>query len=350
MIKRAAARQVSRSDYLTQYGIHLLETSNRFLILFAMVTRGFFANWCSIAAALPLLSNSACAAQVEIGAPAPPVAIRQWIAGGPVDTQLGRGTNLLALVFWDTQSQPSREALPGVSEIQKRFKDRGVTIVALTDELPSVVRTFVSNHASQINYAIGIDEKNKLFETFMTPFEQTGVPYAFLVDTNGWLVWHGHPLGSMDRALEELLSGKFNLEGAKKRDQWRKLQQQYASIVNDPKMQEAAAEIGERLLKEAAREPVVLNQFAWRILMDRNIRYRDAALALRAAKAAFEASGGKNGAVLDTYANALFENGNKEEAIKIQRAAIPLARDMGQRLEFEASLNRYQRLARENSR
>ncbi len=307
-------------------------------------------DWLARSAAFLLLVVCLRGAEVEVGAPAPPISVRQWIKGGPIDAQLGRGTNLLAIVFWDTSSAPSREALPGLSEIQKKFQDRGVVIIALTDEPASIVRTFVSNRAAQINYAIGIDEKNKLFETYMTPFEQTAVPYAFVINTNGLLAWHGHPLGSMEKALAELLAGKFNFEAARKRDQFRKWQQEYALIVNDPKARPAATEIGERLLKEAAREPWVLNEFAWRILMDRNIRYRDTALALRAAQLAFDATGGKNGSVLDTYANALFENGKKKEAIEVQRAAIPLARDMEQRMEFEAALNRYQRLARESSR
>jgi hypothetical protein len=53
---------------------------------------------------------------------------------------------------------------------------------------------------------------------------------------------------------------------------------------------------------------------------------------------------------VDTYARALFESGEKQAAIQQQKAAIGLAKDEGQRIEFESTLKKYQRLLKEGNR
>lgn len=86
-----------------------------------------------------------------------------------------------------------------------------------------------------------------------------------------------------------------------------------------------------------------MNQFAWVIIEDREIKARDLALALRAAKAAYDASAGVDLAVLDTYARALFDNGKVAEAIEIQKEAVKLAAgDDKRRQTLEQTLKRYQ--------
>jgi hypothetical protein len=221
--------------------------------------------------------------------------------------------------------------------------------MALTDEAPSMVKLFVKKMDEHMEYAVGIDEQDRIYESYMNPFGLSGIPHVFVIDQKGLLAWHGHPLG-LERVLEDLLSGKFDLQGAIKKDGLRKLHQEYLSAVNSPEHRAAANEKAEQLLAAAAKDPAVLNEFAWSILTDPKVKYRDLELALRAAKLALDASGGKNGSVLDTYARALSENGKNKDAIEVQKTALKLARDEEQKLEFEANLKKYLRLAREKAR
>ena len=280
--------------------------------------------------------------ELSIGDPAPPIAAREWIKGGPPD----KG-KICVVEFWATWHAPSRDAIPVLTELQHKYKDRGVVMIALTDEAPSLVKMFAQKMGTKMEYAVGIDEQDKIFKTYMEPFDQADIPHAFIIDKEGRLVWHGHPMGSLDKALEEILSGKFNLEAVKKHDHITKLQVQYIDWVNAPATRAKAAELGDTIITELGNNAAGLNSFAWRILTDRRLQHRDTALALKAARRAYELDAGKDPAVVDTYARALFESGDKRAAIEQQKAAIRMAKDEVQRVEFESTLKKYQRLLRE---
>lgn len=297
---------------------------------------------------LALVVTTLCArANLGIGDPAPPISVKQWIKGGPVDLASGNGKNIYVIEFWATWCGPCREAIPHMTDLQKKYRDRGVVVVGLTDEAPSLVKTFVQKMGDKMDYAVGIDEREKAFKAYMVPFDQDGIPHAFIVDKDGRLVWHGHPLGALDKALEELTTGKFNLEIARKNDRLTKMQLQYIELVNAPATRAKAAELGDTIVTELGNNTGGLNAFAWRILTDRRVKHRDAALAVKAARRAYELGGAKDPSVVDTYARALFDSGQKEAAIEQQKAAIALAKEEGQRIEFEGTLKKYQRLLRE---
>ena len=308
------------------------------------IVNGFMKKWFGFGLFGVFVISMSAAPVVEIGAAAPLVNVKQWIKGGPVKVEPGK---VHVVEFWATWCGPCREAIPHMTELQKKFKDRGVVFMGLTDEAPSVVKAFVKKMGDKMDYAVGIDEQDKTFKTFMEPFGQTGIPHAFIIDKNGLLMWHGHPIGSLEKALDEILSGKFNLNAAKGWDNLRKLQLDYVTLVNKPAERQIANQKAEQLLTSAAREPGVLTDFAWKIMTGRQVEHRDMPMALRAAKQAYDVTQGTNGVVLDTYARALCENKRCKEAAEIQKAAIPKARDFEQKMEFEAALKKYQRLARE---
>ena len=305
----------------------------------------------SVVVVLAIFLTTICAtAKLAIGDPAPELSVSQWIKGGPVDLASGKGKTIYVIDFWATWSEASRLAMPHLNALQKKYQDRGVVFVGLTDESPSNVRPFVQKMGNQMDYAIGIDDRERVFRAYAAPFDQNGIPYAFIIDKEGRLVWHGHPMGSLDKALEELLAGKFNLEQAKQHDRTTKMQLQYIELVSTPVKSGQAAELGESIITELGRNAGGLSSFAWRILTDRRVKHRDKALALKAAKMAYDLGGSKDAAMLDTYARALFESGQKEAAIEHQKAAIALAKEEGVRIEYEGTLKKYQRLLRESGR
>jgi thiol-disulfide isomerase/thioredoxin len=294
-----------------------------------------------------MIGLQAQSTRFEIGAPPLPITVKEWIKGGPVTVEPGK---IYVVEFWTTWCQRCREIIPQVMELQKKFKEREVVFMALTDEAPSIVNLFVKKMGERIDFPVGIDERDRLYQAYMNGFGVSGLPYVFVIDKDGLLVWYGDSMGILEKVLEQLVAGKFDLQAAIKRDQFRKLQQGYLTMINAPEERATANQQAEEFLSVAAKEPAVLNEFAWSILTNPKVKYRDVALALRTAKLAFEASGGKNGPVLDTYARALSENGRNNDAIQIQKTAIGLARDEEQRIEFEANLRKYLRLAREKAR
>jgi Flp pilus assembly protein TadD len=85
-----------------------------------------------------------------------------------------------------------------------------------------------------------------------------------------------------------------------------------------------------------------LNEWAWTILTDEKIKTRDLKLATKLAKAALDASEGKDSNILDTYARALFDSGRVSEAITTQKKAIELAENDEARQPLEETLKGYQ--------
>ena len=69
---------------------------------------------------------------------------------------------------------------------------------------------------------------------------------------------------------------------------------------------------------------MMLNEIAWTLLTDENIKQRDLTLATKLAKAAYDVSEGKEASIVDTYARALFDTGKVTEAIEHQKKAIEL--------------------------
>ncbi len=71
---------------------------------------------------------------------------------------------------------------------------------------------------------------------------------------------------------------------------------------------------------------MMLNALAWEILTEVEEGKRDVKLALEAAGKATELTKGKNAPILDTYALALFENGQVDEAIDAQGKALEVVK------------------------
>ena len=130
-------------------------------------------------------------------------------------------------------------------------------------------------------------------------------------------------------------------------NQLHRLQDQYFRLVRSPYSTARSAEIGDEIYNTALHNPSFLTEFAWRIMAEKNIRHRDLKLAERAAHQASDLAKGKSIWVTITYARALFENGNLEEAIEYQKQALAAAETNQVRGECEATLNKYKRILRE---
>jgi thioredoxin-related protein len=107
---------------------------------------------------------------------------------------------------------------------------------------------------------------------------------------------------------------------------------------------DGADALGQQVVAALSTQPMQLNDFAWRVLTDKNVKFRDLDLALRVAKAAYDASGGKEPNIIDTYARALWDNGSKSQALELQRQAVRLATETGDTrvlAQLEQNLTRY---------
>ena len=278
---------------------------------------------------LALLAGPALA--LEPGDPAPAINL-QWVKGGPHDLKAGKGKNVFVIEFWATWCGPCRMSMPHLTELQKKYKDKGLVIigVAMSDEATETINAFLKVMGDKVGFSIGIDKNNDTARAYMAPVGARGIPYSFVIDKEGRFVWHGSPF-ELDPIIEQCLAGTFNykarpalikyFEAAVAADQ--------AENADQKKdLAKKARELGEEVLKIAAKNPDVLDMLCWNIMTLQVLKTRDVDLAKKASKMAYEASEGKDPSILDTYARILWETGEKAKAVEVQKKAVELGKDL----------------------
>ena len=193
---------------------------------------------------LPLSTLLAAASLgAELGDPAPALDIKEWIKGGPVDLAAGKGKTVHVVEFWATWCGPCRTSIPHLTELQKRFKDKGVVFIGVSNEKSDVVKKFVTKMGDKMDYAVAIDG-GKTSEGYMEAFNINGIPHAFVVDKDGRIVWQGHPMAGLDTTLEKVVNGKYDLASAKA-EAAREAAAQEKEMAAQKKLQQLAKLIGE---------------------------------------------------------------------------------------------------------
>jgi thiol-disulfide isomerase/thioredoxin len=441
----------------------------------------------SLAATLVAASSFQVPA-ADLGDPAAGLQISDWVKGQPVKLADGKGKTVYVVEFWATWCPPCRTSIPHLTEMQKKFKDRGVVFVGVSDEKLSTVQKFVEKMGDKMDYTVAVDQDRQTSDGYMKAYGINGIPHAFIVDKEGRVVWNGHPMAGLDAALERVLSGKLDLDREKKRAgaqtklealyqlaakggndaeiekqgkelealdkeldgitpgekfdlaemlkqikfrtaltefqqaalagadaaELEKLQKaaqavapkdvpfdglvqqvrfqaalrryQQAEQAGQPAAEVAklaaelklvapkdfdldemiagrkatavfgdylkavsadgdaakAAELAKQLGELKFKNPAMLNEFAWAILTEDSVKQRDVALATKLAKTAFDASGGQDAGITDTYARALFDSGKVADAIAIQRKAVAAAKEDELKSELTATLKKYE--------
>ena len=226
--------------------------------------------------------------------------------------------------------------------MQQQYKDKNVTFVGVsTDSQQTLanVKPFVEAQGDNMNYTVAIDKNRESWKAYMDAFGEGGIPHAFLIDQKGRIVWHDHPMANFDRIIEEVIAGTFDVEKAKRKKRVYLLAGQYMRQAMNPADVNELAELGKQIFADGKDNSSLMDQFSWAILTDPRIVHRDLALALKMAEAANTVSKGEDASVLDTYALALFENGQKKKAVEIQTTAIALAKKSELDERFIAELN-----------
>jgi len=254
-------------------------------------------------------------------------------------------------------------SMPHLSQLQRDYKDKDVTVIAMTKRDPNnslqQVKQMVEDKGDGMDYTVAFDQERTTYANFMDAAKKRGIPTCFLVDKSGKIAWIGHPAnadipiakvveGSWDyekgpammkaisearmaiytasapepqKALELLVTFKADYPLAA-----RGLDELHFSILARlPAHKVEAAKLGRKLVDEAiaAENPMALNSFAWNLVdPEASLENRFLDLAMLAANKANAFTDEKDGAILDTVARVYFWKGNLKKAIEIQKSAV----------------------------
>jgi thiol-disulfide isomerase/thioredoxin len=319
---------------------------------------------------------------VRVGMPAPAFKVAQWFKGTPVE-KLEPG-KLYVVEFWATWCGPCRATIPHLTELAHKY-DGKITFIGVdvwerpaekTDEaIAAIVEPFVKEMGDKMNYNVAADGIEKtMATTWMTAAGQNGIPAAFVIGRDGKIAWIGHPM-EMDKVLDELVAGTFDVQAEARRQEieWRKQQARQKleapiraalsardnkaaveaidkAIAADPNMEtvlipvrfNALIQIDEpaafvylkALLEKDAFEKEPYNAFNAAGIVSQqaaNLKNPDYVLVIAAMDKA-KAAEQDNAAVLALYAEMLSHVGKVDQAIEFQQKAVQMAEPLvGQR-------------------
>jgi thiol-disulfide isomerase/thioredoxin len=324
------------------------------------------------------LTGRAAAQGLAVGDPAPKLEVKEFVKGDPV-AKLEPGT-VYVIEFWATWCGPCRTSIPHISELQAKYKDKGVVVIGVSvfESDPADVRPFVKEMGDKMAYRVALDDlgeggkrgDGKMAKGWMEAADQGGIPTAFIVNKDGKIAWIGHPM-RMDDPLDQVVAGKWDLARAaaefkKEQDLKAKMRAlraklQTAQKSGDPKqvlavIDEAvkddpglepnfaqqkfqlllragdvdkAVEYGNRLTDEVFKANAnALNELSWGVVENpaEKTDPRVLKLALRMAEKADQLADGKDGAIADTLAKAYYENGDPAKALEHQERAVKLVK------------------------
>jgi peroxiredoxin len=320
----------------------------------------------SFAIALLTLALAATCQAINLGDTAPDLAADVWINGSAVNPAQSDGKTVFVVEFWATWCPPCKRSIPELNRLLEQHKDKNVVIIGVTSEAEETVRPFVEK--MEMKYVVAIDTNRLFADTYMDGIQ--GIPHAFIVDTNGIVVWSGHPAAGLEDALSEVLAGTYNMETAqaaqgenaelqkllmagdfekaletldkllaKDRKNSEFYELKIGLLAQSGKMKEAKG-LYQEMLEVFADSAEDLNTLSW-MAVTSPFEMCDLALAWKAARQATELSKSENSAILDTLARVYYAAGLLDLAVKTQSEAIEKSTADEEKESMRATLDYY---------
>lgn len=330
-------------------------------------------------------------AGLDVGDPAPAIKVVKWIKGEPVQLKKGE---VYVVEFWATWCGPCIQSIPHLNDMAKKFEGKatfaGISVneQGNDEEIETNVGKFVKKMGDKMDYHVAIDGKAGVMNAkWLEASQSEGIPTAFIVAKDGRIAWIGHPLDGMDKVLDEVVKGTFDVTAyAEKRRKEReaavaeqallkKLQKLLAkedwkeALAALDQAGENNAEVAKKLgalrfrilleTDEAAaytygkkvvagdlKENVNGLYMVARSILDPAAKRKkpDYGLAVAAAERANELTDKKHPEVLSVLGDAYFKNGDTDKAVQAVKDALKSKDlDPDSKTELEAKLKKYQK-------
>jgi thiol-disulfide isomerase/thioredoxin len=166
--------------------------------------------------------TGALAQDFKIGQPAPELKVGKWHKGPRIAKfEPGR---IYVMEFWATWCGPCRAAMPHLSELARKYKDK-VTIIGMNvfergefAKIEEQVSRFVRDSGKDMDYPVCSDTRDEyLKKNWFSPTGSLGIPATVVVDGKGQIAWIGGTGSELENTLKALIAGKFDYQASAKR-------------------------------------------------------------------------------------------------------------------------------------
>jgi hypothetical protein len=275
----------------------------------------------------------------NLGDPAPPLTVLEWIKGKPVKIQ--PGTNFYVLVFCPL-SRAGEVALNNLSSLQQKYRDKGLVTVIISEEAPPQLRTLVQLNGAEMDFTIAADDyAERTLKNYQQAFHQNQLPLAYVISRDGKILWYGHPLtDGMGWVVDDVASGRYNLEQTEKDILSRDQLKEYIALARQKDPQVGPA--GQILLGLRTNDAPALCDLAFKIATDPFIEQRDAALATAALDRAAQLSATNTTDIAVDRAILLFQTGQPEAGLAQAQNALTTAQTDDDKRHVQATIRAMQ--------
>ena len=270
----------------------------------------------------------------QLGDPAPPLKVTEWIKGTPFSVKDGKHIYVVQLC---TLSRANDFGLTNLSALQQKYRDKGVVALAVSDEPAEQLKEFVKVNGAKIDYTVAADNIRKTTLSYLRAYDQQVLPRAYVIGKDGTVLWHGHPMGGLDAILDEITSGRYSLEKTRTALTTREQMEQYLTLARQDAVKGEV--LGRQLLAVRTNDATALCDLAFQIATNPYLEKRDVALANAALDRAENLGPTNASHVAVARAILLFQTGKEAEGIAKAREAIAAAKDPEAKAEAQGCLH-----------
>lgn len=152
------------------------------------------------------------AQSLDLGDKALPITPEKWVTGSEADPTIVDDKTFFLVEVWSTTCPPCVRSIPIMNELQKKYENDGLKIVSFTTDTLEEVEPFLKEHPME--YSSFLDQEGATYINYMAANNRNTIPHAFLFDKSGILVWIGNPLDNLESRIKGVLDGTLNGEKA----------------------------------------------------------------------------------------------------------------------------------------